>query len=46
LPNEAFRCDLDGNPLEVLSKAYRMGEVMLSIRDRPIEPKVTTKPAG
>jgi hypothetical protein len=38
-PDEALRCDLEGRPLEVLSKAYRPGEVRLSLGGRPVEAK-------
>jgi hypothetical protein len=39
-PDQALRCDLDGQPLEVLPKAYRPGEVELSIGGRPVSPTV------
>jgi hypothetical protein len=39
-PEKALRCDLDGRPLEVLEKAYRPGEVTLSIDGRPVSPRV------
>ena len=37
-PDQALRCDLDGVPLEILLKAYRPGEVTLSIGGKPISP--------
>src|SRR5215207_158862 len=39
-PDKAMRCNLDGNPLEVLPKAYRVGEVQLSLDGKRIEPRV------
>jgi len=40
---QALRCDLKGNPLEVLSKAYRPGEVRLSVGGRPVSPIVVAR---
>ena len=37
-PDQALQCDLDGNPLEILPKAYRPGEVTLSIGGKPLSP--------
>jgi hypothetical protein len=39
-PDLALRCDLEGNPIEWLSAAYRIGEVELSIGNRTISPAV------
>jgi len=44
--NKALRCNLDGNPLEVLPKAYRVGEVQLSLGGKRIEPRVLGKLLG
>ena len=35
-PDSALRCDLDGKPLEVLTKAYRRGKVRLSFGGAPL----------
>lgn len=35
-PDAALRWDLEGNPLEVLDKAYRPGEVRLSFGGPPL----------
>jgi hypothetical protein len=43
-PDQAVRCDLDGRPLEVLPKAYRPGEVVLSCGGRPVLPRVIGGP--
>ena len=45
-PDRAVRCDLDGNPLEVLPKAYRIGEVQLSIGGKRVEPRVMARILG
>jgi hypothetical protein len=45
-PDQALRCDLDGQPLEVLSTAYRPGEVGLSIGGRPVSPTVMGRLLG
>ena len=37
-PDQAVRGDLDGTPLEVLAKAYRIGEVQLWIGRKRVEP--------
>jgi hypothetical protein len=37
-PDRAVRFDLEGNALEILSNAYRPGEVSLSIRGRQVRP--------
>ena len=37
-PDEALRCDLEGQPLEVLAKAYRPGEIKIRIGGRPVPP--------
>src|SRR4051812_25743247 len=42
-PDQALRCDLDGRPLEVLGKAYRPGDVGLSIGGRPVSPTVMAR---
>ena len=44
--NKALRCNLDGNPLEVLPKAFRVGEVQLSLGGKGIEPRVLGKLLG
>jgi len=45
-PDEALRCDLEGRPLEVLSKAYRPGEVRLSLGGKPVEPRAIAEILG
>jgi hypothetical protein len=35
-PDRAVRFDLDGNALEILQRAYRIGEAYLVHRGRPI----------
>ena len=45
-PDHAVRCDLEGNPLELLPKAYRIGEVQLSLGRKRVEPKVMAKILG
>jgi len=45
-PEKALRCDLDGRPLEVLEKAYRPGDVALSIAGRLVSPTVMSKVLG
>ncbi len=35
-PDRAVRFDLDGNALEILQRAYRIGEAYLLHRGRPI----------
>jgi hypothetical protein len=45
-PDRALRCDLDGRPLEVLEKAYRPGDVALSIGGRPVSPTVMSRVLG
>jgi len=45
-PDKALRCNLDGNPLEVLPKAYRIAEVQLSLGGKGIEPRVLGKLLG
>lgn len=38
-PDHAVRFDLDGNAIEVLDRAYRLGEATLSIGNRPVSSK-------
>ena len=45
-PDQALRCDLDGQPQEVLSKAYRPGEVGLAMGGRPVSPTVIARLLG
>ena len=45
-PDNAIRCDLEGRALEVLERAYRPGEVGLSIGGRPVEPRVIARLLG
>lgn len=45
-PEAALRCDLNGNPLEVLAKAYRVGEVSLSLGGAPLTPAVVSEALG
>jgi hypothetical protein len=45
-PDKALRCDLGGRPLEVLEKAYRPGDVALSIGGRPVSPTVMLRVLG
>jgi hypothetical protein len=45
-PDQAVRCDIDGEPLEVLPKAYRAGEVRLSLGGRPVEPSAMARVLG
>jgi hypothetical protein len=42
-PDDAVRCDLDGRPLEVLPKAYRRGEVTLSLGGKAVSPTVMSR---
>ncbi len=42
-PDSALRCDLDGNPLEVLGKAYRPGEVSLSFGGPRLSPAAVSR---
>ena len=45
-PDHALRCDLEGNPLEVLRKAYRIGEVSLSFGGALLSPTIVSKVFG
>jgi len=45
-PDFALRCDLDGTPLEVLTKTYRPGEVCLSFGGRPFSPTAVSQVLG
>jgi hypothetical protein len=45
-PDHAVRCDLEGNSLELLPKAYRVGEVHLSFGGKRVEPNVMAKILG
>jgi hypothetical protein len=45
-PDQALRCDLDGEPLEVLPKAYRIGEVQLWIGKKRVEPEFMARLLG
>ncbi|GJE44388.1 hypothetical protein [Methylobacterium soli] len=45
-PDAALRCDLDGEPLEVLAKVYRPGEVSLSFGGPPLSPSVVSRVLG
>jgi len=45
-PGQAVRCDLEGRPLEILPKAYRPGELRLSLGGRPVEPRVIARILG
>ncbi|MER2266525.1 hypothetical protein [Methylobacterium oxalidis] len=45
-PDAALRCDLRGNPLEVLEKAYRPGEVRLSFGGPPLSPTAVSRVLG
>src|SRR5215203_5231463 len=45
-PDEAVRCDLDGRPVEVLPKAYRPGEVTLSLGGKAVSPTVMSRILG
>ena len=45
-PDQALRCDLKGNPLEVLPKAYRPGQVMVSVGGCPVSPSVVVRLLG
>lgn len=38
-PDHAVRFDLDGNAIEALDRAYRLGEATLSIGNRPVSSK-------
>ncbi len=42
-PDKALRYDLDGQPLEVLPKAYRPGEITLSIGGKRYSPMVVAR---
>jgi len=37
-PDHAVRSDLEGNAVEVLDRAYRLGDVSFSIGKRPVSP--------
>ncbi len=37
-PDTAVRFDLDGTPQEILTAAYRLGQLTVSIRGRPVSP--------
>ena len=45
-PDKALRCSLSGEPLEILPKAYRPGEVGLWIGCRPISPSAAARLLG
>ncbi|MFD0935425.1 hypothetical protein ACFQ12_09545 [Methylobacterium trifolii] len=45
-PDAALRCDLEGTPLEVLNKAYRISEVRLSFGGAPLTPAVVSRMLG
>jgi hypothetical protein len=45
-PDQALRCDLDGQPQEVLTKAYRPGEVGLAMGGRPVSPTIIARLLG
>jgi hypothetical protein len=45
-PDQAVRCDIEGEPLEVLPKAYRAGEITLSLGGTPVEPSVMARVLG
>ncbi|WP_162560969.1 hypothetical protein [Methylobacterium durans] len=45
-PDAALRCDLKGNPLEVLGRAYRPGEVRLSFGGPPLSPTAVSRVLG
>ena len=45
-PDRAVRFDLTGAPLEVLPKAYRTGEVVLSFGGRPVDPAPMARVLG
>jgi hypothetical protein len=38
-PDRAVRCDIVGTPLEILSRAYRPGQIRLSLGGKPVEPR-------
>jgi hypothetical protein len=38
-PDRAVRCDLEGRPLEILSRAHRPGQIRLSLGGKPVEPR-------
>ncbi|QGY01579.1 hypothetical protein MMSR116_06420 [Methylobacterium mesophilicum SR1.6/6] len=45
-PDAALRCSLKGEPLEVLDKAYRLGEVRLSFGGGALEPSAVSRVLG
>ena len=45
-PDRALRCDLYGRPLEVLPKAYKVGEVRLSLGGKPVSPNAMARLLG
>ena len=45
-PDHALRCDLEGKPLQILEKAYRVGEVRLSFGGASVLPTVVSKMFG
>jgi hypothetical protein len=45
-PSKALRCSLTGQPLEVLAKAYRPGEIELCIRTRRVPRRTAARLFG
>jgi hypothetical protein len=45
-PDHALRCDLEGMPLEILDRAYRIGEVRLSFGGAPLSSAVVSRVLG
>jgi hypothetical protein len=42
-PDHAVRFELDGQPVETLSRAYTLGQVTLYLRNRRFSPEVLGK---
>jgi len=45
-PDQAVRCDIFGTPLEILSRAYRPGQIRLSLGGKPVEPRAIARILG
>ena len=45
-PDQAVRYDLTGTPVEVLSKAYRVGTILVALAGKPVEARVLSRITG
>ena len=45
-PDQAVRYDLTGAPVEVLSKSYRVGTILVSLAGKPVEARVLSRITG